>query len=262
MITTLVAALAAPISVPAYSASVVVKAASRAGSRVFFKDAASLSEEQVTSMAARALRPGGITEVGEELGRLKLPDAVLEDAYLRMILHQGRLSQQEAEGIYEALRGTEGFRTTLRKVAGASDAMSTGHLNELRIARSGVDNGFKVRGIGVRFDDELKKAPTDIDVLMQYRGRTLAIEAKDYQANTRLPLDSFRADMDSLVQYKKLHPEENVLPVFTITNRPRDEATVKLLQAAARQRSVALSFGSPDKQAFEMKVLVDIEVVP
>jgi len=137
--------------------------------------------------------------------------------------------------------------------------MSTGHLNELRIGRSGADNGFKVRGIGVRFDDKLKKAPTDIDVLMEYRGRTLAVEAKDYQPDTRIPLDSFRADMNSLVQYRKLHPEENVFPVFTVTNRPRDEATLKLLGAAARHRGVELIYGNPDEQAYLMKVLVDNE---
>ncbi len=250
------------VSMPASAASSVVKAAAQAGWRAFLRHPSSLPDEQISRMAGRALRPGGISEVGEELGRLKLPDAALEDAYLRMIVHQNRLSRKEAEGIYEALRGTDGFRTTLRKVAGANDAMSTGHLNELRIARSGIDNGLKVRGIGVRFDDQLKKAATDIDVLMEYRGRTLAVEAKDYQHDTRIPLDSFRADMDSLVQYGKLRPEEKVLPVFTITNKPGDKATLKLLEAAARQRGIALSFGSPDKQTYEMKTLVDIDASP
>ena len=78
---------------------------------------------------------------------------------------------------------------------------TSGHLNELRIADTAAQHGFKVKGIGVRFIDQIKAAPTDIDVLLERSGKSIAIEAKDYSATTQIPLDAFRADMSTLAQF-------------------------------------------------------------
>ena len=107
----------------------------------------------------------GIREVGKKLGKIRppLPNEVLEDAYLRILVYNGKLSRKEAEEFFKNLRGVEGFRTTLRKVAG-SESQSIGHLFELRIANEAKKRGFKVEGIGKKYNDGIKRGDTDLDI--------------------------------------------------------------------------------------------------
>lgn len=146
----------------------------------------------------------------------------------------------------------------MSKSMGASPVKTAGHLNEIRIADSAAQNNMKVKEIGAPFYDGMKKAPTDIDVLLEYRGREIAIEAKEYLPTTPIPLDSFRADIASLAQYRRAHPNANVLPVFWITNQPNDVAAWKLLEAAAEQYKVELIVGSSSAAIHQIPLLLSM----
>ena len=188
---------------------------------------------------------------------MNLPDDVLEDTFLRIAIHQGKINRETAEGMFSRLNGIPGFRTTLRKIIGNSDIGTIGHLNELEIADTAAMNGFKILGIGDKFVDGLKKAPTDIDILLEKKGKLFTIEAKSYASTTKMPMDKFRADLDTLVIYKN-QSTDNVVPIFTITNKPDDIRYLEMLQHESDKRGVQLIFGSPQSQIEQIKILGDI----
>ncbi len=199
----------------------------------------------------------GTTKVGKELSKLNLPNDVLEDAFLRIAIYQKKFTREAAEGLFSRLSGVPGFRPTLKKIIGNSDAGTVGHLNELKIADTASMNRFKVLGIGERFIDGLKKAPTDIDILLEKGGKLFAIEAKSYASTTKIPMDKFRADLDTLVVYKNKNGND-VVPIFTITNKPDAPRYLKMLQHEADKRGVQLVFGSPQEQIEQIKILGEI----
>lgn len=224
----------------------------------FVKHGKALPDSEIVRLSNIAKQSGGTKIVGTELGRLNLPNDVLEDTYMRIAVHQSTVSREEAEGILARLRGTQGLRSTLSKVIGASAVKTSGHLNELRLADTASQHGYKVKGIGVRFDDGIKKGVTDIDVLLESKNRQIAIEAKDYLPSTKIPLDSFRADLVSLKQYSKQHAQQRVITVFSMTNRPGDELSLQILEKEARKHGVELIFGSAEQQIIQIKQLQQI----
>ena len=117
---------------------------------------------------------------------------------------------------------------------------------------------MKVKGIGVRFDDGIKKGETDIDVLLELKNRKIAIEAKDYLPTTKIPLDSFRADLISLAQYAKQQPPPNVIKVFSMTNKPNDAVALRILEKEADKHGVQLIFGNPEQQIIQIRQLQQI----
>lgn len=119
-----------------------------------------LPNDEIVRLASLAAEAKGTARVGEELGRLNLPNEVLEDALLRIAVHQGRIARTEAEGMFSCLTGVPGFRTTLRKIVGNSEVGTAGHLYELRLADGAAGRGMKVVGISEKFDDGMKRAPT------------------------------------------------------------------------------------------------------
>jgi hypothetical protein len=215
-----------------------------------------LPETKIVQLARVAEKPGGTKIVGDELSRLNLPSEVLEDTFARILVFQGHVPESEALGWMHRLTGVDGFRAAMRKSMGASPANTIGHLNEVRIADNAALGNFKVRGIGVPFKDPNKKGLTDIDVLLEKRGQQIAIEAKDYSSNATFPLDTFRADMLTLDQYRSANPQKQVLPVFSITNKPNNPDVWRLLQAAAEQHKVELLVGSPEDLMFQIPLLL------
>jgi hypothetical protein len=244
-------AVTASAAVPTKAAITVVNA--------FTKNARALPDDEIVDLARLARQARGTKQVGKYLGQQNLPDEVLEDAYLRIAVQQKALARSEAEGMFTRLQGTPGFRGTLSKVIGSSDVKTAGHLNELRIADNAAQHGFKVKGIGERFDDGVKAAETDIDVLLEKGGRLIAIEAKDYAPTTPIPMDDFRADMVSLTRYAASQPEGHVLSTFTITNRPLDANAWRMLQLETKRRDIQLVEGSPQSQIEQVKMLLRIK---
>ncbi len=207
-----------------------------------------VSTKEIRSLAELGKKTGGTKEIGKILGAKNLPSTVLEDAYMRIAIQQNKITRVEAEGMMSRLSGTPGFRTTISKVIGNSDIKTAGHLNELRIADDAVQKRYKVKGIGYTFDDGIKSSPTDIDVLLVKNGRTVAIEAKNYLSSTSVPMDKFRADMDTLVEFARRDSSGTVLKVFSITNRPANSSVWRMLNLEAERRGVQLIEGTPAQQ--------------
>lgn len=222
------------------------------------KTAKALPDSEIVSLAKLGSKSGGTREISIAVGKLNLPSEVIEDTYARIAIQQGKLSRADAEGVLTRLQGTPGLRSTLSKIAGASDVKTSGHLNELKIADAAAQHRFKVKGIGVQFNDQIKSVPTDIDVLIERGGKTFAIEAKDYAASTPIPLDAFRADMNSLAQYVKLNPQSRVIPVFSLTRMPTDALAWKILSREADKRGVQLIVGTPEQQIIQLRQLQEI----
>jgi len=212
----------------------------------------SLPENEIVRFAQLGRQTGGTKLIGQELSTLRLPSAVLEDTYMRIAIQQSKIQRAEAEGMIGRLNGVPGFQSTLSKIVGNSDIKTSGHLNELRIADHAAQRGYEVRGIGMPFIDANKGAPTDIDVLLQRRGKVIAIEAKDYLPTTSIPLDKFRADMVTLKEYAKHHGTERVVKVFSMTHQPNDELSKRLLDKEAFRHGVELIYGAPEEQVIQI----------
>lgn len=212
---------------------------------------------KVMQLAQTASKPGGTVVVGMELARLNLPNEVLEDTFARILVVQGRVQQDEAQGWIKRLSGVSGFPAAMRKSIDASPANTIGHLNEVRIADNAATANFKVHGIGVQFKDPNKSGLTDIDVLLEKGDQLIAIEAKDYSSHASIPLDSFRADMLTLSEYRQANPEKKVLAVFSITNMPDRPEVMQLLQFAADMHKVELVIGSPNELLHQLPLLLN-----
>ena len=224
----------------------------------FFKSPYSLSNRKIIEFSKLSKTPNGTVQVGKELGELNLPNEVLEDTYMRILVHQNVFKRKEAKNVFFKLSNTPGFRSTLKKMTGNNPQVTQGHLNELRIAHSGYGRGFKVLGIGEKFDDELKKGTTDIDIVFEKGEKILAIEAKDYKPAIPIPMDKFRADLDTLVQYGASKRPRKVIPIFTMTNQPK-EGQLKLLQSETGKRGIELIFGLPEDQIIQIEMLEKIK---
>jgi len=224
----------------------------------FLKQSKSFSDDEIVRLSNIAKQSGGTKKVGNELGKLNLRNDQLEDIYIRIAVHQSSLTRIEAQGMFDRLNGTPGFRTTLRKIIGASEVKTAGHLNELRISDHAVQQGLKAKGIGVRFDDGVKSADTDIDVLLAKGNTQVAVEAKFYSPSTSLPFDKFQADMISLTKYSESQLPNRVIKVFSMTGKESDFAPedVIYLKKIAENNGVELIFGTPQEQVILIKGLL------
>lgn len=219
------------------------------------KHSKALPDSEVIKLSKLSDEKIGTKKVGKYLGAKKLPNEVLEDTYVRIAIHQKKITRVEAEEFYKHLSGVDGFRTTLRKTIGNSSQKTAGHLNELKIANSAAKNNFKVLGIGEKYKDGLKQASTDIDIVLKKDNKTFIIEAKDYQITTKLPMIKYRADLATLSAYKLEHKNATVVPIFSITNKPMDKKYLKLLKKEAKRRNIELIFGTPSQQMVQINQL-------
>lgn len=224
------------------------------------KSVSALSNEVVENLSRMIKGTGDVTKVKKIIGDKKLPPEAIADAYTRIAIQRGNISRAEAEVMFKNLHGVEGFGSTMSKIIGVNPAGTRGHLNELRIANSAAEHGFKVEGIGIKYSDGIKKSPTDLDILISKNGKKFPIEAKDYDNLALSDLsNTMRPDMDSLVAYKNMQPSPgNIHPVFTITNQPSDPNVLRAIQVDAEKRGIELIFGSPEGQIIQIKQLLEI----
>lgn len=220
----------------------------------YFKHA--LPTEKVEKFARIAMKPGGTKIVRDEIGKMNLPEDVIEDTFARILVYQHRVERTEADGWMRRLSGTPGFKGAMSKSMGSSEANTIGHLNEVRIADSAAQANFKVHGIGVRFKDPNKKGDTDIDVLLERNGKLFAIEAKAYPADAAMPMDTFRADLLTLAEFRKANPQKQVIPVFAITNKPANPDVWKRLEHSAKGHGVEPLTGSADDVVLQLPLLL------
>ncbi len=193
--------------------------------------------------------------VWKEIQKMNLTPVQQDAVYLRIAIRQNKLSKKEAARMFKNLAGKKGFREGLSKVIGNSKAKTRGHLNELRIANHASEKGFEVVEIGKRFNDGIKRGDSDIDIMLRKNGQDIVIEAKQYSKKTKMPLDKFRGDLDTLRAYETSHPNKNVLKVFTFTKKPQSKDLLRQYEFWAKKKGVKLIFGTPKQQIDEIAKL-------
>ncbi|HIP26541.1 MAG TPA: hypothetical protein EYG80_02670 [Flavobacteriaceae bacterium] len=222
------------------------------------KSSKAFSPKKISEFAKILEEIKGTKKLGQVLGKMNLKNELLEDTFMRLAIYRNKIDKVEAKEMFINLSGSKGFRSTLKKVVGNSSQKTAGHLNELKIANNATKSGFKVKGIGEPFLDGIKKSATDIDVLLTRKNKTFAIEAKDYASKTQIPLDKVRGDMDTLVSYKNKNLSKKVIPVFSMTNKPKNALKLKQLEKIAEKKGVQLIFGNPQEQIEQLKLLGEI----
>jgi len=218
----------------------------------------SLPDKEIIKLSKLSDEISGTKKVGNILGKMYLPKEVLEDTYIRIAICQNKISRHEAELFYKNLSKTDGFTTTLRKIIGNNPQGTVGHLNELKIANNAAENGFKVVGIGKKFNDGIKNSLTDIDILLHKNDKDILIEAKKYSSITKMPIDKFKADLDTLNIYGKNVSKGKSIKIFSFTEKPKDERLLKQYQFWANKKGVQLIFGTPQEQIEQIKMLEKI----
>lgn len=240
------------ISTNAYSFTSVKYAAK------LIKSSKALSPKQIKKLAKLLEEVHGTKKIGKVLGKMKLPNEVLEDTFMRLAIYTKKIKRKEAEEMMQHLKDVPGFRTTLRKIIGKSGKKTVGHLHELRLAKKASKNGFKVVGIGEKFSDGIKSMPSDIDVLLRKKNKLFAIEAKSYLPTTNMKPSMIKADMKTLSNYTKQDKSKNIIPIFSITNKPSSKNTLKILETEAKKNGVQLIYGNPQEQIEQIKLLSEI----
>ena len=197
----------------------------------------------------------GSSAVANELFKLaknvppELKEKFFESSYLKILVAQNRLPASMEDEILKNLSGVPGFKSTLSKMVGkpgVNDAKAVGHGFEILAANEFKKKGYNILSIGERFNDGIKSAPTDIDLIIS-KGRTKYVfELKnynpyDYNNNT---LIQFRSKMESLEAYAKAN--DNVKPFFVISNKPADKKNVALLEAYAKYHNVKILYADSE----------------
>jgi len=221
------------------------------------KSEGALPEKKIIELAEKIRVRGDVSDVRKMIGRMNLPDGVAADTFMRIAVHNKRLTRAEAEKMFVNLRRTKGFRAALSKINGVSPLQRKGHLNELRIANHGSENGFKVLAIGKKFDDGIKKNLTDIDVLFKKKNKTFAVEAKNWRNVVTGNLIEIRKDMDSLVAYKRKADSDANL-IFTFRNKPSDPKVKRMIDMEARKRGIEVIYGDPASVIYQIDQLSSI----
>ena len=208
--------------------------------------AGALPKSEITKLAEMAKTPGGLKSVGEILSKGKYADDVLENAYIRIAIENKVIKEEFGEQVFKNFSGTDGFRTILRKINIANPATAKGHLQELQIANEASKNGFKVVSFGLKYSDEIKKAETDMDILLLKENKLFAIESKAYTGN--VPMDMVRADTESLLAFSSAR--KDCVPVFSFLNKPP-----RLAQKYLQSKNVNLLYGTPEEIALKLEHL-------
>lgn len=207
-----------------------------------------LSNPIVKKLAEMGTKNGS-KAVGQELGQIasKIPTAhravFLEHAYIDILVQQGKFTLNKADELIRNLSGVKGFQSAMSKACGLSDAKTKGHLYEIMVANEFKKKGYFVE-IGKKFVDQIKKAPTDIDVLVSKNGNNFALELKNYNPKA-VGYDSAitcRADMESLAAYAKEFTNTEVF--FVMSRKPSDPNIAKLIEAYAVQSNVKLIYAT------------------
>lgn len=214
-----------------------------------------LPEEEIIKYAKQIEKAGDWEIVKQILGKMKLSDEVLEDTFMRIAIYNKKIPQKEADEMFRTLKGTSGFRQTLSKICGVNDAKDKGHLFELRISRTGKDNGFDILEIGKRFNDNIKKGESDIDVILKKKQKLFAMECKDYSSSTNININDYLDDMNTLREFNKQNL--GTIPVFVCKNIPDNQNTIMKLKDAAKLRNIELLFGSEDEIMTQLDLLID-----
>lgn len=216
-----------------------------------------LSEAQVDDMARLASRPNGLEQVGKALGEMNLigkygddvGHLILQDAYLRIAVKNGRLTSEVASATLKQIGGTPGLTALLRKINSVNPAVVKGHLRELEIGLRASERNFEVVSFGQKFADGLKRGNTDLDVFLRRGAKNYAVESKAYSGT--VPNDMVRADAESLLVFCK--EIGDTVPVFCFETMP-SKFSLRWLS----EKGVKAIVGTPEEVAAKLDVMSTI----
>ena len=219
--------------------------------QVFFKSLYTLSPNIIKELAGIGLKEGS-KRMGKELSRhintipsepAHMRQNVIEDAYLRILVEQKRLSWAKAEALYRNLSGIEGFRHAMHAASSSSNIATHGHLYELFTASAMKDHGFEILAIGEKFQSAARGVMSDIDIVARKERQIYALQLKNYRPEKIRgnALMNFRAQMDDLAAYAK---QNNAKAYFVCSHRPLDANIEKSLAAAAKSRGITLVYAA------------------
>jgi hypothetical protein len=174
-------------------------------------------KNQIDDLARIAKETNGGKELGQVVGKLNLTEVQRADTFLRVAVQNGVLTAQHENEIRK-MGNIDGLASLLLKVNSPNTNVVKGHIQELEIGICCTQRGGKVLSFGKRFNDGIKSAETDLDVLVEMNGKRFAIESKNY---VDVPMDVLRADSHSLLSYCK-NNDNTATPVFAIRNSLSD----------------------------------------
>ena len=229
----------------------VVKIATRSGkiAKGLGRIAGALKDDEIIDLAAKSQKVGGLEEVGQILGKRNLGDSVLEDTFLRMAVKNRRLDEDAAKKAFTELSGTPGLRTLARKINSVNGLQAKGHIQELMVGLRAKERGLDVVEFGKRFDDGIKNAATDIDLVLRSRGKSLAVESKAWSSD--VPMDMIRKDADSLSVFCRV--SKDTKPVFCFETSPS-----LIVRKELTRRAIDLVEGTPDEIAAQLEWLIKL----
>lgn len=172
-----------------------------------------------------------------------------EANYLKILAQQKRIPPAKVDEYFKNLKDVRGFRSTLSKMVGRNTSLGTnanvtGHGFELEVANTLAKSKFKVLSLGDKFDDGIKLAKTDIDILAEKGGKKFAFELKNYN-KTQFKLEErvkFYDDIKSMGVYARQN--KGTQSVFLMKNVP-DKETMAHLIAMGKSENVLVGFGDP-----------------
>ena len=213
--------------------------------------AEALPERRIDELSRMAKEAGGIKKVGQILGKEnfirkygeELGRAILDDAYLRIAVKNGKISGSFAREVFEKLSSVPGLTSLVKKINSPSLSASKGHLRELELGLAAVKRGNRVVSFGEHFSDGHKLSDTDLDVLLNINGKLFAVESKAYAGN--VPSAMIKADAESLLHFVSTMKREkhiSVRPAFVFLS-PQSKNVEKLL----KQCKIDCFAGSPEE---------------
>ena len=182
-----------------------------------------LSESEIDRLAQLAKLPG---QLGPEVGKLRLTEFERIDTFLRIAVKNNVLNSSQ-EAAVRKMSDVDGLASLLSKINSSNVSQVKGHLKELDIGIACQERGGKVIAFGKKFNDGVKKADTDLDILLQMNGKKYAIESKAYQME--VGTDMIRADSHSLKHFCS-QIDNGAIPMFCFDNMPAD-LTQRVLNA-------------------------------
>lgn len=202
-----------------------------------------LPEKEIARLAPMAKTPG---QLGKEVGKLKLSEAARADTFMRIAVKNGVIDTAQ-EAAVRKMGNVEGLASLLSKINSSNANQARGHLKELQIGIACQNRGGRVVAFGRKFGDGVKKGDTDLDLLVEMKGKRFAIESKAYQSE--IGTDMVRADLQSLKHYcNKI--EKGTTPVFCF-----DKAPPELVQKVLKSENVKYLTGTGEEICIKLEVL-------
>jgi hypothetical protein len=223
------------------------------------RHADALDNIEIRRLADELGQPDGWAKVRGALDARRLSGASRADALTRLAVARGVMTRDEGVDMYRRLVSVPGYEGTVGRLLWNNDAVVRGAAQELRLASNLSARGVKVLKLEDKFDDGLKAAPTDIDVVVRKGDTDFPVEVKHYEDISRTQLQEvFVPDLASLKAYSQQPGLQRLqCPVMAITSRPSDPQIETELRSAGAAAGVRVVYGTAEVLAEKISFLGD-----